>query len=215
MVKRLIEPVVLFGGSFDPVHRGHLEAAREAAEQLSTRDIRLIPCHIPPHKDALKTKPSERVAMLELALADYPGFSIDRWELEQSKPSYTVDTLRRYREEIGAERGLVFLMGWDSLQTLPSWYDWQALAALTHFAVWRRPGYSALPKDVEHWLQGRRCSAEQLAAKPCGGVALLQTTPCDVSATQLRALSATGVSSPLLPEAVEQYIRQHKLYQNG
>lgn len=201
--------VVLFGGSFDPVHRGHLLAAEEARRQLGVDRIWLLPCHIPPHKARLKASPEQRLEMLQRALADYPNLAIDTWELEQRQPSYTLQTLQRYRQQVGPDTPLVFLMGWDSLQNLPSWYQWQKLEIFTHFAVWQRPGYSELPSEVAQWLASRQVRKDQLAETACGAVALLETTPVNISSTELRC---SGDGHTLLPEAVQTYINEHDLY---
>jgi len=205
-------PLVVFGGSFDPVHKGHLQAADEAAQQLGAAKVFLLPCHIPPHKGPLMATPAQRLAMLTLAIADYPRLAIDPWELEQNKPSYTVDTLQRYRREYGDIISLIFLMGWDSLQTLPSWYHWQKLESLTHFAVWERPGYTELPPAVSQWLASRELRAEQLSQSACGGVSFIPTTANNISSTQLRNAILTGAEEAYIPSNVRHYINEQGLY---
>ncbi|WP_075184966.1 nicotinate-nucleotide adenylyltransferase [Teredinibacter haidensis] len=207
------DTVVLFGGSFDPVHRGHLQAADEAAQQLGVDKVCLLPCHIPPHKATLKAKPRQRAEMLELAVAEYPRLAIDTWELQQHKPSYTLETLKRYRRELGDSACVIFLMGWDSLQSLPSWYHWRELENLTHFAVWRRPGYCELSPQVLEWLSSREMAIDQIKQRSSGGVCFLQTTPNDVSSTHLRqVVDLDDPAALLIPPAVRRYIYEHKLY---
>jgi len=199
---------VLFGGSFDPVHYGHIQAAEEARQQLGVDRVWLLPCHIPPHKAALQATPQQRAEMLALALQNYPGLAVDTWELEQSEPSYTRQTLIRYRQLYGDTASLVFLMGWDSLQNLSTWHRWQELEALTNFAVWQRPGYNDLPEDITSWLRERQVSPSQLKYSRAGAVALLKTTPVDISSTVLRQSGSTAH----IPPAVQDYITTHRLY---
>ncbi len=205
------EPIVLFGGSFDPVHYGHLRAVQEAAEQLGVEQVKLLPCHIPPHKESLKASVSQRLHMLQLAIAEQPNLSVDTWELEQPKASYTLNTLKRYRASYGDEISLIFLMGWDSLQSLPSWYHWQELAELSNFAVWRRPGYSELNHQVQAWLDTRLSEVADLKNQSSGHVCFLQTTPLDVSSSAVR--NGDAMNTELLPESVYRYIRECNLYQ--
>lgn len=206
-------PLVLFGGSFDPVHRGHLRAAAEAAEQLQGT-VYLLPCHIPPHKALLHASAQQRQAMLELAIADYPQLAVDTWELRQPRPSYTVETLQRYRARLGEFTSLVFVMGWDAFQSLPSWYDWRRLTELANLAVWPRPGYETLSDEMSQWLQTRQCTLTALRERANGGVAFLNTTPVAVSSTELRRQLAAGgqAEHPDIPAAVWHYIHEHGLY---
>ncbi len=207
------DPIVLFGGSFDPVHYGHLHAVQEAAEFLGVEQVRLLPCHIPPHKESFKATTSQRLDMLQLATAELPNLSVDTWELEQPKASYTLSTLKRYRTRYGKHTSLIFLMGWDSLQNLPSWYHWQELAELSNFAVWQRPGYSQLNQQVNDWLEPRLTDVAELKNRSNGGVCFLQTTPVDVSSSAVR--SGEAMNAELLPESVYRYIRERNLYQTN
>ena len=205
---------VVLGGSFDPVHRGHLLAAEEAAQQLGVPSVCLLPCHIPPHKSSLKASPQQRLDMLHLAIADNPRLAVDPWELEQQQPSYTYHTLMRFRQERGPDASVIFLMGWDALQGIESWYRWQELLSLGHFAVWQRPGYSALPEPVNSWLVSRQATPQELLASACGKVALLETTPLAVSSSQLReVLSGETSAAEHIPSDVKAYIARNGLYE--
>ncbi len=198
----------LLGGTFDPIHYGHLVIAEEVWSVLHLDEMVFIPAGHPPHKRGHSiTSAEHRVAMLELAVASNPHFAISLIDVERSGPSYTVDTVRELREEWGTNVGLYFVIGWDSLEELHLWYDpIGILEQLTYLVAVRRPGYIEEPgyKDqLEARLPGIK---ERLLVIPVPQLA--------ISATELRQRVAEG--RPIkyqTPEAVEQYIAEHGLYQ--
>ncbi len=198
------EPIVILGGTFDPVHIGHLRVALEASEALAA-PVRLMPAHVPPHRPAPVASAAQRVAMLRVALAGQDRLQLDTRELDRSEPSYTVDTLRQMRTEFGASRPLILLLGADAFAGLPTWHDWRDLFNLAHVAVMTRPGHDArLPADLETEVVARRARlAADLRATPSGKVLDLPVTPLEVSASAVRASLAAG-SDPrwLVPDAL-------------
>ncbi len=132
--------VACFGGTFDPVHNGHLQAAEEVRERADCLEVRLIPCHIPPHRMTPAAPAAARLAMLELALAGSPRLRVDARELQREGPSYTVDTLVSLREELGEGVALGWVLGADAVAGLDSWRDWQRLPELAHLLLLDRPG---------------------------------------------------------------------------
>ncbi|HET7299809.1 MAG TPA: nicotinate-nucleotide adenylyltransferase [Oleiagrimonas sp.] len=187
-----MKPLALFGGTFDPVHLGHLSVAWEAAEILDA-EVRLMPASVPPHRPAPRASAAERVAMLRAALRGQDRLKLDTRELDRSGPSYTVDTLAGLRAEEGA-RPLVLLVGVDAFSGLSSWHRWRELFQLAHVGVLHRPGFPrALPTELADEVKGR-CTADvtDLHATPAGRVIELDVTPLEVSATRIRQLLASG-----------------------
>ena len=208
----------LLGGSFDPVHHGHVALARLFATLLQADQLRIIPAGKPWQKNGLHASAEQRVAMLELAF-DAAGLTItlDRQEIERSTPTYTVDTLRSIRAELGPQASIVFLMGADQLLQLDTWRDWRALFELAHIGVAARPGYTlaqaALPPAVAQEILLRQGSLDQLRSTPSGHTYLAQTLDVDISATQVRAALQRGESAnSLISPVVLDYIQQHNLY---
>ncbi|MBI2307982.1 MAG: nicotinate-nucleotide adenylyltransferase [Rhodocyclales bacterium] len=216
-------PLGLFGGTFDPVHVGHLRLAEEAAEALGLQRVRWIPAGQPRHRQNPCVTAAHRLRMVELAIAGNPRFELDPAEAESGEASYTVPTLQRLRAELGERRPFVLLLGADAYAGLPSWHRWQELFALAHLAVAHRPGFAvdvaALPGalQAEH---AARCVPDNdigaLAAAPAGRILNFPMTPLAVSATQLRGLLAQGRSARyLLPQPVIDYIDLHHLYRSN
>jgi nicotinate-nucleotide adenylyltransferase len=210
--------VALLGGSFDPVHNGHVALARLFDKLLHPDQLRIVPAGNPWQKNGLRASADDRVAMVELAFADAAlNVTLDRQEIERASATYTIDTLRNVRAELGAEASIVFLMGADQLQHLDTWRDWRALFDLAHIGVAARPGFSlaeaALPAAVASELQQRRGSLEQLRNTPSGHAYLAQTLDVDISATQVRAALQRGEkANSLISPVVLDYIQQHNLY---
>jgi nicotinate-nucleotide adenylyltransferase len=209
-------PLGIFGGTFDPVHVGHLRLAEEAREALGLAGVRWIPAGQPPHRGAPRAAPAHRLAMVRLAVADNPAFAVDAGEVDAGTPSYTVATLERLRASLGWTRPLVLLLGADAFAGLESWHRWPALFELAHLAVLHRPGYGLA--DLPETLAAQACSrraecAAQLADRPAGLILALPMTPLAISASDLRARLAAGRSVRyLLPGAVVDYIARHHLY---
>lgn len=207
---------VLVGGTFNPIHFGHLRSALELAEALNAPQVHLLPCHIPPHR-AQPSVPSEvRLKLIELAIADEPRLAIDARELEHERYSYSLHTLKAVREEIGPEAPLIFALGMDAFLGIESWHQWQELFELAHFVVFTRPG--AKPQQMSAALKAffeahHTADSAALINEPSGRIWMFPVTALDISSTRIRQLIAQG-SSPryLLPGAVWDYIQMNRLY---
>lgn len=205
----------VFGGTFDPVHIGHLRTALELRDHLSLERMLLLPCGDPPHRDTPMTPAAHRLAMVERAIAGEPGLAAYAREIERAGPSYMVDTLADLRRELGAHAPLCLCIGMDSLTTLDTWHRWGELLDHAHVVVVARPGWDE-PRQgvVADWLAGHRTDdPAALLAAPCGRVHVAEMTPLPISATHLRDLLRQGRSARYLtPDAVLDYIRHHHLY---
>ena len=216
----LSEPLGLFGGTFDPIHFGHLRLAEEAIAHLGLGSVRWIPAGQPPHRGVPEVTAAQRLSMVCLATAGNNRFSVDPAEVEAAAPSYTVQTLRRLRAELGAARPLVLLVGADAFAGLPTWFQWRELFALAHIAVSHRPGFpvevGSLPDELAtEFAQRRLDDSTALRQAPSGGVITFAMTQLAISATQIRKLLANGHSARyLLPDGVLDYIDSHQLYKN-
>ena len=213
------QPIGILGGTFDPVHYGHLRLAEEMLELANLRQIRFIPAGTPPHRSAPRVSAQHRSAMVQLAIADQPAFVLDDREVNRSTPCYTVDTLRELRADLGETQPLCLLMGGDAFLQLHTWHEWEQLFGLAHIVVGYRPGFtleerihSATDKLRRHY-QSRLCTAEDLSRQPSGGIAELAIPKLEISATDIRQRVAKNRTIRyLLPNAVENYIHQHHLY---
>ena len=187
-----MKPLAIFGGTFDPIHLGHLCVAWEAAELLDA-DVLMMPAGLPPHRPPPIASAAQRLAMLEVALRGQSRLLADARELGREGASYTVDTLAGLRAEHG-DRPLVLLLGADAFAGLPGWHEWRRLFELAHLGVLSRPGEQApLPEALQRELDGRRVEgAAALRRAPAGGVIGLAVTPLEISATRIRQLLAAG-----------------------
>ncbi|MBU6198378.1 MAG: nicotinate-nucleotide adenylyltransferase [Xanthomonadaceae bacterium] len=199
-----MKPIAILGGTFDPVHNGHLRVALEASDALSV-PVRLLPAHVPPHRPPPVASPAQRVAMLRAALAGQDRVQLDTRELDRAEPSFTFDTLHQMRAEFGAQLPLILLLGADAFAGLPSWHRWRELFDLTHIAVLTRPGHSgSLPAELAAVVAVRRTeSAGALHASAAGKVLDLPVTPLEISASVIRAMLARGRDPRwLVPDAL-------------
>ena len=187
-----MQPLAIFGGTFDPVHLGHLCVAWEASELLDA-EVLMMPSGIPPHRPPPIAGAQERVAMLEAALAGQSRLRLDARELARSGPSYTIDTLRELRAEHPG-RSLVLLLGADAFAGLPGWHGWQQLFGLAHIGVLSRPGEQLGLPDVLKDEAGPRWVDDPAALRslPSGKLIALSVTPLEISATRIRELIAAG-----------------------
>lgn len=183
-----MKPLAILGGTFDPVHVGHLRAAIEAREALGAEEIRLLPCALPPHREQPQVGADERLRMLDAAIAGLPGLRSDDRELRRNGPSYTHDTLVSLRAEIGAQRPLVLVLGADAFAGLPTWHRWRELNGLAHVAVLTRPDAHGLidPRLEEMLASAGTAQAGDLRQAPHGRVLRLQIPPLPVSSTLVR-----------------------------
>lgn len=204
----------LLGGTFDPIHYGHLRSALEVREWLELDELRLIPSARPPHRDVPGATAHQRLDMVNLAAAKETGLKVDDRELRRDRPSFTVETLESLRAEIGDDVALFMVVGWDAFCGLPGWHRWDELLGLASLVVLQRPDYDLDPPEVLKDLMAARSVSEPSQARaPSGEIICLAQTPLAISATHIRALVNTGRSPRfLLPDAVLGYIETHGLY---
>ncbi|MCK9564270.1 MAG: nicotinate-nucleotide adenylyltransferase [Bacteroidales bacterium] len=208
----------IFGGTFDPIHIGHLRTALELREHLRLDAMHLMPCGDPVHRNIPLTSASQRLAMVRLAVAGEPGLVADDREIVRGGASYTIETLREMRREQGAEQPLCLCIGMDSLLSLASWKHWRELSDHAHVVVAARPGWQP-PREgeVAQWVAQRRTTDPAvLRTRPAGAVYITAMTLLPVAATSLRAAIAAGHSIRYLtPDAVVDYIHTYQLYQRS
>ena len=213
-------PLLLVGGTFDPVHEGHLGLADDARRAFASAEVRLVLAGDPPHRPPPGAPAVHRLAMLELAIAGRPGIAIDTRELARAGKSYTVLTLGELRAE-APHRPLILVLGADAFRGLPAWHRWTEILALAHVAVAARPGDpfdAALPDAlVPLWRARRTTDAADLIGAPAGRIYVLPTVARDISASAIRAALARGGDAAqavraLMPPAVWDYIATHRLY---
>lgn len=208
---------IQYGGTFDPVHNGHLAVAAAARDALDA-DVWLMPAHDPPHKGATRASAAQRQEMLELAVAAHPGLRVDDRELRREGPSWTIDTLRGLRAELGSQVALAILIGADSFLQLPSWREWQALVDFAHVVIAERPGHpiesATLAPPLRAFAQPRWLARPaQLRQAPAGGLFRLQLPLRPESATAIRQHIADGLPwREAVPPAVADYILRQRLY---
>lgn len=209
-------PVGFLGGSFDPVHIGHLRGAMAVREALDLLRVDLVPAAQSPLKPGAMLTGSHRLAMLELAIANVPSLGVDARELDRAGPSFTIDTLEALRAQYGGTRSLVWIIGADSLVSLPRWARWRELLSLAHVAVLDRPGSATPTEEVTDWLDQHRIESPQLSSCPAGGVVMLRQPLLDIASSQIRDIFASG-NNPrfLLPDAVMEYIERNALFGPG
>ena len=206
----------ILGGTFDPIHLGHLRLAQEVAETLGLSEVSFIPGGMPPHRATPQTPVADRLAMVKLALEGNPLFKLDERETRRNSKSYTVDTLRELRAERGVSFPLVLIMGADAFLGFESWHCWREIFELAHIAVAHRPGslLGNMPPALADEFARRRSS--DLRAVPCtaaGAIIEVPITALDISATQVRGLVRAGRSARyLLAPEVLQYIQFNRLF---
>jgi nicotinate-nucleotide adenylyltransferase len=204
----------LYGGTFDPIHFGHLRTALDVQQILGLDQLRFLPCGVPPHRPAPAASPAQRLAMVREAVRNEPGLQVDNRELQRPGPSYMVDTLQSLRDELGA-RSLGLILGMDAFRALETWHRWQHLLDLAHLIVMQRPGARAPAAGaLEGLVRGHRATdGAELRARPAGGILFLPVRQLDISATEIRQLLARGESPRyLLPDGVLELIRAQQLY---
>jgi nicotinate-nucleotide adenylyltransferase len=213
-------PIGILGGTFDPIHFGHLRLAQEVADKLRLAEVRFVPSGTPPHRAMPGASAADRLAMVRLAVAGNALFAVDERESGKSGPGYTVDTLMALRAEIGTTQSLVLLLGADAFLDLATWSRWHQLFELAHIAVAYRPGF---PVDTWQSRMPQPLAAEYTARlmhqpfavhiAPAGGIVVVPIAALDISATLIRETTRKGSSARyLLPDSIYQYIQDHKLY---
>lgn len=214
------KPLGIFGGTFDPVHFGHLRLAEEAADALGLAGVRWIPAGQPALRKSPKVSAAQRLAMVRLAIEGNPRFDVDAAEVEAAQPSYTVPTLERLRQTTvcGGHRPLVLLVGADAFAGMAGWHRWEELLALAHIAVACRPGFpvdtNRLQPALARVYLDRLCAAPALLAQtPAGRIATFAMTQLDISATRIRTLLSNGLSARyLMPDVLVDYIQAYHFY---
>ncbi len=202
----------IFGGTFDPIHQGHLACARYVLTHCQLDSIRLMPCHLPPHRATPGVSSQQRAKMVELAIASEPNMQLEPLELNRQTPSYTVDSLLALKQQNPAA-SLAFIIGMDSLQYFTKWHNWQHILQLAHLIVCRRPGYASDEGDAPILLNQYAGNLQQLQQQPAGVILLLDNPDFMQSATFIRQQLATHPHiHTMLPPAVLQYIQQQRLY---
>jgi nicotinate-nucleotide adenylyltransferase len=212
-----LKTLALFGGTFDPIHNGHLRMALELKQQLQIDDMRLLPSHRPPHREAPGCSSEDRAAMVAAAIEGCEALSLDRREMLRDAPSYMVDTLAELRAEVGPSVSLILAMGMDSLANLSSWHRWKELTDYAHVLVVARPGWQ-IPEtgDVADLIISHQSdSVDILWQKAQGNVVIQTMSLLPISATEIRHQISDGQSPQfLLPDSVWAYIQRHQLYRS-
>lgn len=214
--------VLVFGGSFDPVHSGHVALVQYFVARLQPQELRLIPTGQPWQKNALVASAEDRIEMLKLALTsevDVP-IVIDQQEIQRAarqQSNYSIDTLNQLRTELGEQASIVFLIGSDQLQNLYTWKDWRQLFTLAHICVATRPGFSidenSINSEVAKEWSERSATLQEIKLKPAGKTFIAHDLAWDVSATDIRLeLKQKQQTTSLIPAKVLDYIQQHHLY---
>ena len=204
----------IFGGAFDPVHQGHIQAARFALETLDLDAVQMIPCNVPNHKESLSASAMHRMAMLKLALRDEPSIMPDDCEIRRGGISYASDTVSAYAES-GCWEHRIFVMGMDAFNGLPGWHNWQSFLDSCHILVLGRSGQDVDELVASELDLGRRQVTEphELFEQSVGQVHLTGLFDVELSSTQVRnLLRANGSVSGLLNPIVFNYIEEHSLY---
>jgi len=212
-------PIGIFGGTFDPIHNGHLRLAIEALEQCGLGSVHFIPCGTPPHRAAPHANVTDRLHMVQLAVHSNPSFLADQRETYRTDACYTVDTLNELRSELGSQQSLCLLLGSDAFAQLHTWHQWRELFVLAHIIVMQRPGKplgnvlaKADPTLLVEYTTRLAPSPKVLHESPAGHVVVLNIPALEISSTDIRKRYVEGKSiQSLVPDAVAHFI-QHNPY---
>lgn len=215
-------PIGIFGGTFDPIHYGHLRLAQEIAEAVRMPEVRIIPSGTPPHRAAPQVTSLQRLEMVRLATAGNPLFVVDDREVRRSGPGYTIDTLTELRHAAGATRPLCVFLGADAFLELATWHRWHELFSLAHLIVAHRPGFppeswpQRMPQPLAREYEARLMHQPfAVHLSPAGGIVTQAIAALDISASMIRDSLARSVSPRyLLPDPVLDYIQRNKLYES-
>lgn len=201
----------ILGGTFDPIHNGHLQIARQAMQQLPLDEVQFMPCAIPVHRAKPLTSSPHRLRMIELAIATIPGFTVNTSELDRATPSYTIDSLREFQAESGQVR--LLLLGADAYNGFHSWKQPDEILKLAHLVVCMRPGVDIdKTRFASHWVD----TASALSTRPAGAIFKIEIEECDCSSSAIRQALKNGASRhDCLAPAVNDYINQNRLYRSS
>ncbi len=203
----------IYGGTFDPVHYGHLRTALEVYEKLGLEQLRLIPCKKPAHRDEPSASAATRLKMLQLAVKNVPELTIDSCELDRAGLSFMVDTLIKIRSEVGENSPIALIVGLDAFLGLPGWSRWEQLFKLAHIVVMTRPGWQ-LEEGSGDWVTEKvEKETALIKSKPAGMIHFVEVTQIDISATAIRSIIREGRDPRyLLPDSVREVIIKENLY---
>lgn len=202
------------GGTFDPIHNGHIRMAIESCEALGLSSLALVPAADPPHRDAPQVNAKSRLAMVVESVKDIPQLEVDGRELLRSGRSYSFDTACEFRSELGGDASLTMIMGADAFLGFMSWHRWQEFLGVLNILVLARPGWSWPEQgELATWVAKHRVGVNDLRSRPSGGLAFLSSRLLDISASDIRKRLYAGLSiDGLVPDVVRHYIAQQKLY---
>ena len=214
-----MKAIGIIGGTFDPIHVGHLRMAEEAAEILHLGHVSFIPAGLPYHRQNSTTDAKHRAMMVELAIKENPRFSLDTREIKREGASYTIDTLREIREEVGFAIPVVLLVGTDTFSALHTWHQYQDIFELAHIAILTRAGmradwFNSVDSEIRKQLRSRLVTDEYILHETSfGHIISIEMTPLAISSTDIRNRIRAGKSVRyLLPTQVLEYIEEHGLY---
>ncbi len=213
----LSEPIAFLGGTFDPIHLGHLRIAEEVADALALNTVRIIPSGIPPHRPTPTFSPAQRLEMCRRSIAGNPRFVLDESEAHKESPSYTIETLEQFALKNGPFTPQVLILGADAFLGLHRWHRWQEILKRAHIALVARPGFdlaAQLPAELKALYAESVCAKniyDAVRTDLAGKIVPITVTALDISATKIRALLAAGKSVKyLVPEEIEQSLREPK-----
>lgn len=221
-MKKKLAPIVIFGGTFNPIHQGHIQHALAVCDELNIKSLRFMPNSQPPHKEQPTANAQQRAEMIELAIISHPRLTLDTQELQRDGNSYTVDTLQTIRNGMHQDQSLIFILGTDSLQNLSQWHRWKELLTVCHLGVIPRIEGTEAPKqssatqeDLLSWISTHSDSCSQtLLDNACGFIYCFSNSLMQVSSTEIRYNIAQEKSHSLLDDKVSKYITKHNLYRN-
>jgi nicotinate-nucleotide adenylyltransferase len=215
----MTQPIGILGGTFDPVHNGHLHLATTFLKELDLAELRFIPLNSPPHRPAPLASSEQRLQMLKLAVENHTHLKVDDCELQRDGVSYTIDTLKYFRSKF-AESPLCLLMGIENFKTLNTWHQWQSLLGYTHIVIANRPGSddNINNEEIKNFMDAFiTTSVDDLHQQAAGRIMKLDIPMLDISSTQIRNDFQSGPGSKsesLLPNKVLDFIQTHHLYNN-
>ena len=200
----------IFGGTFDPIHNGHIQSVESLLKELEFKRIYLLPSSTPPHRQPTSTSAKDRLKMVSLAVADNEKLTADDREARQSGKSYTIDTLKSFRQEF-SHRSIAFIVGMDAYLNMPEWKQWEQFLDYAHIIVMKRPGYHLTSQS---WGEEFKTGSEmRLTQMKLGHVYFADSNLIDISSTQIRERLAAGLSvQTLLSASVINYIKRKQLY---
>ncbi len=211
----MTQRIAIYGGTFDPIHNGHLGSIAELQTKLAIDMVHIVPSFIPPHRDAPGASAEQRIEMLQLAVQSMTGVVVDSREIERQGTSFTIDTLAGIRAEYGEAVELLFVMGADAFALLHTWHRWQELIDFAHVVVMARPHLKTEQPAtrVLEWCNKRRIVSPAELCGAAGKIIQVELKPWNVSATTIRDMVQRHASvEPLVPKVVANYITEHKLY---